>query len=390
MEFLPLPHQPTQSPHYDTRRKRFGQSGYRLEQAAGHRDGATTVDAEFSAKSLAAIALEWVMMVSAAVACWQVMHWNVYAAVPAYLLTILFIGSRQHALAILMHEGAHYRLMKNRVANDFFAELFTAWPMHIAMRNYREHHFPHHRAPNTDDDPDWTLRREDDSWEFPKTKFRLATMFLFDFLGLRMVDQYRTFGRYTFPHKRKRDWIDWVREGYTLTLIVSFTYFGLWIPYLVFWMVPMLTWLKVVLRMRTIAEHYALDYGHMFRQTRTTYPELAGANFHRAEQHRLPPRPSSLSQRAVLQPAGTARGTAEDGRVPQAGASHARLRAGLARMPFAPREGDGNHCALGGGFAPSFVSRMTSNFPAETPRRGEERRGVRETQKPPMNADQRR
>lgn len=225
-------------------------------------------------RSFAAIALEWTMMISAAVACWKVMHWNVYAAVPAYLLTILFIGSRQHALSILMHEGSHYRLMKNRVANDFCAELFTAWPMHIAMRNYREHHFPHHRAPNTDDDPDWALRQQDESWEFPKTKFRLATMFLFDFLGMRMVDQWRTFGRYTFPHKRKRDWIDYVREVYTLTLIVTLTYFGLWIPYLVLWMVPMLTWLKVVLRMRTIAEHYALDYGHMFRQTRTTYPNL--------------------------------------------------------------------------------------------------------------------
>jgi fatty acid desaturase len=102
----------------------------------------------------------------------------------------------------------------------------------------------------------------------------MVTMFLFDFLAMRFVDQWRTFGRYTFPHKRKRDWIDYCREVYTLILVVSFTYFGLWIPYLVLWMVPMLTWLKVVLRMRTIAEHYALDYGHMFRQTRTTYANL--------------------------------------------------------------------------------------------------------------------
>ena len=224
-----------------------------------------------SARSFGHILLEWLLMVSAAIACWQVMHWNWYAAVPVYFLTILFIGSRQHALAILMHEGAHYRLMKNRLANDFFTELFTAWPMHIAMRNYREHHFPHHRSPNTSEDPDWQLRSDDESWEFPKTKRGLALMFLLDFLAMRVVDQYRTFGRYTFPHKRKRDWIDWTREAYTLTFIASFTYFGLWIPYLVFWIVPMLTWLKVVLRMRTIAEHYALDYSHTFRQTRTTY-----------------------------------------------------------------------------------------------------------------------
>lgn len=223
-------------------------------------------------RSVGHILLEWTMMVSAAVGCWQVMQWNIYASIPAYLLTILFIGARQHALAILMHEGAHYRLFRNRTANDFFTELFTAWPMHIGMRNYREHHFPHHRSPNTTDDPDWNLRVADQSWDFPKTWFGLLKLFLCDFFALHAVDQYRTFGRYTFPDKRKRDWIDYTRELYTLTLIVSFTYFGLWIPYLLFWIVPMISWLKVALRMRTIAEHYALDYGHMYRQTRTTYP----------------------------------------------------------------------------------------------------------------------
>lgn len=223
-------------------------------------------------KSIGHILLEWTMMIAAAVGCWQVMQWNIYASIPLYLLTIIFIGSRQHALAILMHEGAHYRLLKNRTANDFFTELLTAWPMLIAMRNYREHHFPHHRAPNTEDDPDWNLRSQDESWEFPKTRFGLAKLFLSDFLGLRIIDQYRTFGRYAFPEKRKRDWIDYTRELYTAAVVVTLIYFGLWLPYLLFWIVPMVTWLKVVLRVRTIAEHYALDYGHMFRQTRTTYP----------------------------------------------------------------------------------------------------------------------
>jgi fatty acid desaturase len=222
-------------------------------------------------KSFGHILLDWVQMIAAAVVCWQVLQWNLYAGIPVYLLTIIFIGSRQHALSILMHEGSHYRLMKNRLANDFFAELFTAWPMNISMRNYREHHFPHHRSPNTDADPDWRLRSQDESWEFPKTVRGLVTMFLFDFCGLRFVDQYRSFGRYAFPEKRKRDWIDLVRQVFNVTLVVSLTYFGLWIPYLLLWIVPTLSWLKVALRMRTIAEHYALDYSHMYRQTRTTY-----------------------------------------------------------------------------------------------------------------------
>ena len=39
-------------------------------------------------------------------------------------------------------------------------------------------------------------------------------------------------------------------------------------------LLPLMTWLKVAVRLRTIGEHYALEYDHIFRQTRTTYPSL--------------------------------------------------------------------------------------------------------------------
>jgi fatty acid desaturase len=44
--------------------------------------------------------------------------------------------------------------------------------------------------------------------------------------------------------------------------------------FLLYWVVPLMTWLKVALRLRTIGEHYGIEYDHTLRQTRTTYPSL--------------------------------------------------------------------------------------------------------------------
>src|SRR6202158_5461017 len=72
-----------------------------------------------------------------------------------YLLAIAIIGARQHALLILMHDGVHYRLFRNRRLNDWTAEVILAWPNLICARAYRRNHFAHHRFLNTAQDPDW-------------------------------------------------------------------------------------------------------------------------------------------------------------------------------------------------------------------------------------------
>ncbi|REJ96648.1 MAG: hypothetical protein DWQ34_03755 [Planctomycetota bacterium] len=227
--------------------------------------------------AVAHVFLEWVLIIPAIWAAYAVYRWNVYAGVVAYFFAWAWVGARQHALAILMHEGAHYRLFPRKWLNDLFAELFTAWPIMISVRAYRQHHFAHHRQPNTDDDPDWILR-DDQDWQFPKSRAGLAKVFLFDVLGLNMKDQMRFFNRYFYPRGRKI-WLDYLSWVYYAALFGTLWYFSLLPVYLMYWLVPLLTSLKAVLRMRTIAEHYGLEYDHPLRQTRTTYPGLLGKLF---------------------------------------------------------------------------------------------------------------
>ena len=42
---------------------------------------------------------------------------------------------------------------------------------------------------------------------------------------------------------------------YYVAAVAVLTYFGWWLEFLLFWVVPLVTWLQVILRIRSIAEH---------------------------------------------------------------------------------------------------------------------------------------
>ena len=113
-------------------------------------------------RSLVHVVAEWLLILTAAYLCQR--FWNPIL----YLAVVAFIGARQHALLILMHDGVHYRLFRNRQLNDWTAEVILAWPNLISARSYRKNHFAHHRFLDTAQDPDWARRQGDSAWVFPK------------------------------------------------------------------------------------------------------------------------------------------------------------------------------------------------------------------------------
>src|SRR5580692_12788791 len=127
------------------------------------------------------IVAEWTLILTAVLFCRR--HFNL----ALYLLTVAFIGARQHALLILMHDGVHYRLFRGRRLNDWTAEVILAWPNLISARAYRRNHFAHHRYLNTAQDPDWARRQGDSTWVFPKHWSRLTLLMLRDLSGLGAI-----------------------------------------------------------------------------------------------------------------------------------------------------------------------------------------------------------
>lgn len=222
------------------------------------------------ARSARSIVAEWLIIAAMITVCRFVQ--NPWMAAFA----IVVIGSRQHSLAILMHEGAHYHLADNRALNDRIAELFTAWPLMISLPSYRANHFEHHRYANSMKDPDWR-RKQNADWAFPKTRMQMAALWLkvVFHVPLKLAFTCLTLDLPRFVNGR-----DWGREVlrasyYTMVLIAIFS-MQLGKDFLVFWLVPYYLVFMPIAHLRSIAEHFGLENNpaEPLTQTRTTKASL--------------------------------------------------------------------------------------------------------------------
>lgn len=222
-------------------------------------------------RSIAAIATEWTGVILAIVLYQRFLH-------PIFLpLIVIWIGARQHALAILMHEGAHYLLFKNRRLNAVASEVFLAWPVFITARTYRPSHFAHHRHVNTDKDPDLMRKQSSVSeWEFPKSWGALAALLVKDVLGLNTRQLFSDFSDMWEQNDEAKKGIDAyaiARTFFYVVVIGAVTYFRVWPEFLLLWVLPILTWVKMAMRLRSIAEHFAIE-NDTYTPTRTTLPSF--------------------------------------------------------------------------------------------------------------------
>jgi fatty acid desaturase len=245
-------------------------------------------------RSTIAIAAEWAGIILAVVLYQRFLH-------PIFLpVVIMWIGARQHALAILMHEGTHYLLFKNRRLNAAVSELLLAWPLFITTRTYRGSHFAHHRHVNTEKDPDLMRKQSSASeWEFPTSWKALGAMLVKDVFGLNTRQLFSDFSdMWEQQETTKKEPVDSyvvARILYYVVVLSAVTYFRVWPAFLLLWVVPILTWLKMIMRVRSIAEHFAIENDHVYTQSRTTLPSLLervfvaprNVNFH-LEHHLYP------------------------------------------------------------------------------------------------------
>jgi fatty acid desaturase len=72
-------------------------------------------------------------------------------------LTLLLIGSRQRALATLLHEAAHGVLLKNKKLNRLVGEFFAGGLVYQTWSSYKNSHVlsHHHKLGNKEKDPDF-------------------------------------------------------------------------------------------------------------------------------------------------------------------------------------------------------------------------------------------
>lgn len=216
------------------------------------------------------IALEWALIVVA------IVYGCNLAPVYVYPLLLCFIGARQHALVVLMHEGAHVRLFSHRKLNDWVSEVLLSWPMLLfTMHAYRRNHWPHHRHTNGAGDPDWA-RKQTVEWRFPKSAKALWLQLMSYTLGagfLRFVVVAARLPKPVGTQDSDPRAMKIARLLFLGTSIALITALHVWREFLLFWVLPFLTWFQVAFLVRSIAEHFAIEgRGGVFAKTRTTIP----------------------------------------------------------------------------------------------------------------------
>lgn len=180
------------------------------------------------------------------------------------VLAVCFILMARHqkALATLMHDGAHRRLFVSRTLNDWVSQVFLASAVHLFADGYRRTHMRHHRKPLAEDDPDIGI-----TGGYPISRASLARKLVRDLFGVTYVKFVRHFIAPSVRTKKQAK----LEEGgeKTVPTWASFASMLAWnvviggaltlaghpLFYLLLWLLPQMTVLQVILRIRGIAEH---------------------------------------------------------------------------------------------------------------------------------------
>ena len=224
------------------------------------------VSARSSWRGLWCVAHCWAVI---GVAMWVGAVWS--ATIP---LAIAVIGTRQLGLFVLMHDGAHALLHRDRRVNDWVAN----WLCSFTLTAYRPYHLQHHRFVQQTEDPDLVL-----SAPFPITRASLGRKVMRDLTGRTFIKQLvgpireriaaRPAGRsaaaelFAALAAKKRFF-----AGNALGFM-AFAAAGWWWVWVTMWLLPMMTWLPLVSRIRNTAEHalIPLNEANPLRQARTTH-----------------------------------------------------------------------------------------------------------------------
>ena len=198
------------------------------------------------------VGAEWGLIVATIYICQRFWHPMLY------VFAVAFIASRQHALLVLMHDGVHYRLLRNRRLNDWMSEVMLAWPHFVSARQYRKNHFAHHRYLNSAQDPDLKRRKGDPAWAFPLAVPELAKLLLRDATGLNAAAMLKLAASVasadTVPVR-----LIVVRYGFYAAALGAIIYAGALEGFALYWVIPMFSWLVFIMRIRSIAEHHGIE-----------------------------------------------------------------------------------------------------------------------------------
>jgi fatty acid desaturase len=197
-------------------------------------------------------------------------------------IAVVLVGSRQHALFVIAHDAAHYLLYEKRWLNDAVGRA-CSMVQGLSMCTYRVIHRLHHNNLYGELDPDTALHGG-----YPRGRWYLIKKLLKDLSGLTAWKTYAYFlggapALNTATNVAVRpldDTSEKLRREAQLdrnaviffhaAALALFAWSGYLVQYLVLWVLPLVTVVQAILRLRAIAEHGATtDFSSPLTAART-------------------------------------------------------------------------------------------------------------------------
>lgn len=226
---------------------------------------------------------------SAAFIDWAIVAVAIYVGANHLILlpiAMLVVGNRQHALAVLGHDGAHRLICKSKFLNDLLANVLTFYPMGLCLKQYRKWHWEHHRNTNTDKDPEIPLRAvHPNPIEMPFEPSKIWRHVVMDLFGFG-IPQMVAF----MIHVRPRKISEFVSPCIALAATALLIYSGLAIVPII-WFGSLFTTFWAFIRYRTWTEHIGGEEGEtlIFDTNRIQQAIFFPHNIHLHHEHHEKP-----------------------------------------------------------------------------------------------------
>jgi fatty acid desaturase len=201
------------------------------------------------------------------------------AFIPLCVLGMAVIAALQHRLSGLGHEASHYVLFQNRLANELVSDLLCMFPLMAMTQRFRITHLGHHQFLNDPQrDPDVPrLHFDEDRYPFPMSKARFWYRYvLLSFWPPALL-------RYLYGQAKNANVTAGMREprcvyrfrvgrclrGAFWMPVLTFVHLsGSWPVFILFWVIPLLTFYAFFMQLREIAHHSNAPSEGEFRHSR--------------------------------------------------------------------------------------------------------------------------
>ena len=210
--------------------------------------------------TVTAIGLLWVEVAILLTAANLLPRLTLALSIPAGILIVLLMGLRMNAFGVILHEGSHGLLAKSRLANDRISNWGIAFWTINSVEEYRPTHRLHHRYLGQERDPDRVF------YLVPARRGALTSLLLQDLFGItafrratsRVSGTSDVSGAPASLLARPQ-----LLVGKIVAQLIILGQFVLFqgvlrgvLFYVVFWLVPIICMYPMILRLKTITEHF--------------------------------------------------------------------------------------------------------------------------------------